>query len=73
MWHNSNNMGVIWVQQYNKWYNYNSNGVITSIIGTQQKTYRMVMVGTIIDEGASVSILSSTSWKALGSPSFFLR
>ena len=27
------------------------------------------MDGTIIDEGASVSILSSTSWKALGSPS----
>lgn len=27
------------------------------------------MAGTIIDEGASVSILSSTSWKALGSPS----
>ena len=31
--------------------------------------YRMVMVGTIIDEGASVSILSSTAWKVLGSPS----
>ena len=29
----------------------------------------MVMVGTIIDEGASVSILSSTAWEALGSPS----
>ena len=29
----------------------------------------MVMVGTIIDEGASVSILSSTAWKALGFPS----
>jgi len=29
----------------------------------------MVMAGTIIDEGASVSILSSTTWKALGSPS----
>ena len=27
------------------------------------------MAGTIIDEGASVSILSSTAWKALGSPS----
>ena len=27
------------------------------------------MVSTIIDEGASVSILSSTAWKALGSPS----
>ena len=30
--------------------------------------YRMVMAGTIIDEGASVSILSSVAWKALGSP-----
>ena len=29
----------------------------------------MIMVSTIIDEGASVSILSSTTWKALGSPS----
>jgi len=29
----------------------------------------MVMAGTIIDEGASVSILSSTAWKVLGSPS----
>ena len=29
----------------------------------------MIMAGTIIDEGASVSILSSTTWKALGSPS----
>ena len=28
----------------------------------------MVMAGTIIDEGASVSILSSIAWKALGSP-----
>ncbi len=27
------------------------------------------MANTIIDEGASVSILSSTTWKALGSPS----
>ena len=27
------------------------------------------MAGTIIDEGASVSIISSTTWKALGSPS----
>ena len=27
------------------------------------------MVGTIIDEGASVSIFSSTAWKVLGSPS----
>jgi len=31
--------------------------------------YKMVMAGTIIDEGASVSILSSTAWKVLGSPS----
>jgi len=30
--------------------------------------YRMVMASTIIDEGAAVSILSSTAWKALGSP-----
>ena len=29
----------------------------------------MIMVGTIIDEGASVSILSSTTWKVIGSPS----
>jgi len=29
----------------------------------------MVMVGTIIGEGAYVSTLSSTAWKALGSPS----
>ena len=29
----------------------------------------MVMAGTIINEGASVSIISSTTWKALGSPS----
>ena len=28
----------------------------------------MIVSGTIIDEGASVSILSSTSWQALGSP-----
>jgi len=27
------------------------------------------MAGTIIDEGAVVSVLSSTAWKALGSPS----
>ena len=31
------------------------------------KTYEIVMVGTIIDKGAFVSILSSTAWKALGS------
>ena len=29
----------------------------------------MIMVNTIIDEGAYVSILSSTAWEALGSPS----
>ena len=29
----------------------------------------MIVSDTIIDEGASVSILSSTAWKALGSPS----
>ena len=29
----------------------------------------MGMAGTIIDEGASMSMLSSTAWKALGSPS----
>lgn len=29
----------------------------------------MIMVGTIIDEGAYVIILSSTAWKALDSPS----
>ena len=28
----------------------------------------MVMAGTIIDEGASVSILSSIAWEELGSP-----
>ena len=33
------------------------------------QVYRMVMAGTIIDEGDTVSILSSTAWKALGSPS----
>ena len=31
--------------------------------------YRMIMAGTIIDEGASMSILSSTAWKVLGFPS----
>jgi len=35
--------------------------------------YRMVMAGTIIDEGASVSILSSIAWEALGSPSLLLE
>ena len=28
----------------------------------------MIVSGTIIDEGASMSILSSTAWKVLGSP-----
>jgi len=31
----------------------------------------MVMANTIIAEGASVRILSSAAWKALGSPSLF--
>jgi len=31
----------------------------------------MVMVGTIIDEVASMSILSLISWKVIGSPSLF--
>ena len=33
----------------------------------------MIMSGTIIDEGASVSIISSITWKALGSPSLLLE
>jgi len=40
MGHRNNNMGVIGAQQY-KGYNYNSNGVITSIIGTQHHRYLM--------------------------------
>jgi hypothetical protein len=32
------------------------------------QAYNMVVPSTIIDEGASVSILSSTTWQALGSP-----
>jgi len=35
--------------------------------------YKVVMVDTIIDEGDSVSILSSTAWKALGSPFLLLE
>ena len=35
MGHRNNNMGVIGNNNINKGYNYNSNGVITSIIGTQ--------------------------------------
>jgi len=31
----------------------------------------MVMASTIVDEGASMSILSSIAWKALGLPSLF--
>ena len=38
MGHRNNNMGVIGHNNINKGYNYNSNGVITSIIGTQQPT-----------------------------------
>ena len=37
MGHNNNNMGTIGANNISKGYNYNSNGVITSIIGTQQK------------------------------------
>jgi len=33
------------------------------------QAYKMVMAGTIIDEGATVSILSSIAWEALGLPS----
>ena len=32
------------------------------------QVYRMVMAGTIIDEGSPVSILSATAWEALNSP-----
>jgi len=32
------------------------------------QVYNMIVSGTIIDEGASMSILSSTSWQVLGSP-----
>ena len=32
------------------------------------QAYNMVVPGTILDEGASVSIMPSTTWKALGSP-----
>ena len=32
------------------------------------KVCNMIVSSTIIDEGASVSIISSTAWKALGSP-----
>ncbi len=32
------------------------------------QVYNMIVSGTIIDEGASLSILSSTSWQVLGSP-----
>ena len=32
----------------------------------------MIVPGTIIDEGASVSILSSATWQALGSPPLVL-
>ena len=35
MGHRNNNMGVIGHNNINKGYKYNSNGVITSIIGTQ--------------------------------------
>ena len=32
------------------------------------QAYNMVILGTIIDEGASISILSSNTWKTLSSP-----
>jgi len=32
------------------------------------KAYNMVVHGTLLEEGVSVSIMSSTTWKALGSP-----
>ena len=32
------------------------------------QAYNMVVHGPILDEGASVSIMSSTTWQALGSP-----
>jgi len=32
------------------------------------QTYKMIMVSTIIDEGASMSIFSSIAWQVLGSP-----
>ena len=32
------------------------------------QAYNMVVHDTILDEGASVSIMSSTTWQALGSP-----
>ena len=32
------------------------------------QAYNMVVPGTILDEGASVSIMSSTTWQVLGSP-----
>lgn len=34
------------------------------------QAYHMVIPGTLIDDGAFVSILSSTAWKDLGSPQF---
>ena len=37
------------------------------------QVYKMIVFGTIIDEGASVSILSSIAWKVLGSPSLLLE
>lgn len=35
------------------------------------QVYKMIMSSTIIDEGASVYILSSTTWKVLDSPFIF--
>jgi len=39
----NNNMGAIGAQKINKGYKYNSNGVITSIIGTQQSQTLIAM------------------------------
>ena len=36
------------------------------------QVYKMIMSGAIIDEGALVSILSTTAWQALGSPPLVL-
>ena len=36
------------------------------------QAYNMVVHGTILDEGTCVSIMSSTTWKALGSPQLVL-
>ena len=49
MGNSNNNMAVIGHKNINKGYNYNSNGVITSIIGTQQgmTSYKVLDCGYI--------------------------